>query len=88
MAGGVFQGATQLDSSDAVTLFASNGPPVKGLMTTQVVSSSAPFRYARYLAPNFAWGNLPELQCFGYGLGESDPATRDGISLRKAHFPA
>src|SRR5262249_47302529 len=69
MVGGSFQGANQSDFSDAVTLFTLNAAPTEGLMTTQSVSSSTPFRYARYLAPNQAWGNIAELQFFGYGPG-------------------
>jgi uncharacterized repeat protein (TIGR03806 family) len=69
MVGGVFQGANAPDFSDAVNLFSLSAAPVEGVMTVQPVSSSVPFRYARYLAPNSAWGNIAELQFFGYGPG-------------------
>ncbi len=69
MVGGLFQGANAADFSDAVTLFTLNGGPTEGLMTTQAVSSTTPFRYARYLAPSGGYGNIAELRFFGYGPG-------------------
>lgn len=69
MVGGVFQGANLLDFSDAVTLFTLNAAPTEGVMTSQAISVTTPFRYGRYLAPNGGYGNIAELQFFGYGPG-------------------
>jgi len=69
MVGGAFQGANTPDFSDAVTLFTLNAAPTEGVMTFRTVNSASPFRYARYLAPSAGWGNIAELQFFGYGPG-------------------
>jgi uncharacterized repeat protein (TIGR03806 family) len=79
MVGGIFQGANSADFSDAVSLFTFASAPTEGLMTHTAITATTPFRYARYLAPNAGWGNIAELQFFGYGPGANlallQPAT-------------
>jgi uncharacterized repeat protein (TIGR03806 family) len=90
MVGGVFQGANLPDFSDAVTLFTLNTAPTEGVMTTQALNSPNPFRYARYLAPSAGWGNISELQFFGYGpgvnlaLGQPTAASSGGATATNA----
>ncbi|MGH7969382.1 MAG: discoidin domain-containing protein, partial [Limisphaerales bacterium] len=69
MVGGVFQGANSADFSDAVNLFTLSSAPTEGVLTGQTINVGTPFRYARYLAPSQGWGNIAELQFFGYGPG-------------------
>ncbi len=69
MVGGQFQGANQPDFSDAVNLGTINNAPADGTYITVPVTVQTGFRYARYLAPDPSWGNISELQFFGYGPG-------------------
>jgi fibronectin type 3 domain-containing protein/regulation of enolase protein 1 (concanavalin A-like superfamily) len=66
MVGGIFQGANQADFSDAVTLFTVTAQPATGVFTPAGITSTAAFRYVRYLSPNSGFGNVAELQFFGY----------------------
>ena len=71
MVGGKVQAANLADFSDAVTLYTIASAPNEGVYTTLTVTPAVttPFRYARYLAPDPSWGNISELQFWGYGPG-------------------
>jgi hypothetical protein len=66
MVGGLFQGANRLDFSDAVTLSTVAVQPATGVFTQGFTTNTSAFRYVRYLSPNGGWGNVAELQFFGY----------------------
>ena len=66
MVGGVFQGANLADFSDAVTLATVPTAPPTGQFTAVNATSNAAFRYVRYLSPNGGWGNIAELEFYGF----------------------
>ena len=66
MVGGLFQGANQADFSDAVTLYTVGTQPATGVFTSVSIASTTAFRYVRYLSPNNGWGNVAEVQFYGY----------------------
>jgi hypothetical protein len=66
MVGGIFQGANQADFSDAVTLFIITTQPATGVFTSATINNASAFRYVRYLSPNGGYGNVAELQFYGY----------------------
>jgi fibronectin type 3 domain-containing protein len=66
MVGGIFQGANQSNFSDAVTLFTVTAQPPAGAFTSVNITNTAAFRYVRYLSPNNGWGNVAELEFYGY----------------------
>ena len=66
MVGGIFQGANQADFSDAVTLATVATQPATGVFTSAGITNITAFRYVRYLSPNNGWGNVAELQFYGY----------------------
>ena len=66
MVGGIFQGANQAGFSDAVTLATVTTQPATGVFTSASVANAAAFRYVRYLSPNGGWGNVAELEFYGY----------------------
>ena len=73
MVGGIFQGANHADFSGAVTLFTVASQPATGVFTSVSVTNPAAFRYVRYLSPNSGFGNVAELQFYGYSPGASVP---------------
>ena len=73
MVGGIFQGANQSDFSDAVTLYTVTTQPPSGRFTSVSITNTTGFRYVRYLAPNGSWGNVAELEFYGYLAGASVP---------------
>ena len=75
MVGGLFQGANRSDFSDAVTLSTVAVQPATGVFTQGFSTNTSSFRYVRYLSPNGGWGNVAELQFFGY------PFVRPMVSL-------
>jgi glucuronoarabinoxylan endo-1,4-beta-xylanase len=66
MVGGIFQGANQADFSDAVTLFTVATQPATGVFTSVNVNNASAFRYVRYLSPNGGFGNVAEVEFYGY----------------------
>jgi endo-1,4-beta-xylanase len=74
MVGGIFQGANQADFSDAVTLFTVTTQPATGVFTSASIANAAGFRYVRYLSPNGGYGNVAELEFYGYPWSASAPA--------------
>ena len=81
MLGGIFQGANQADFSDAVTLFTITNQPASGVFTLATNNNASAFRYVRYLSPNDGYGNVAELQFYGYpaGVPESAPSVPTGL---------
>jgi fibronectin type 3 domain-containing protein len=73
MVGGIFQGANQADFSDAVTLYTVTTQPPSGVFTTMSITNTSAFRYVRYFAPTNSWGNVAELEFYGYLAGASVP---------------
>jgi endo-1,4-beta-xylanase len=68
MVGGSFQGANLADFSDAVTLATVGTQPAAGAFTSVSITNTAAFRYVRYLSPNSGYGNVAELEFYGYPL--------------------
>ena len=66
MVGGIFQGANQAGFGDAVTLATVGTQLATSAFTPASVTNAAAFRYARYLSPNGGWGNVAELEFYGY----------------------
>jgi DNA gyrase inhibitor GyrI len=66
MVAGIFQGANLADFSDAVTLYTVAAQPATGVFTPVSITNAAAFRYVRYLAPNNGFGNVAELEFYGY----------------------
>lgn len=66
MVGGVFQGANQPNFSGSVPLHTIAVPPAPGVFTSVNIANPAPFRYARYLSPNNGYGNVSEVEFYGY----------------------
>lgn len=64
MIGGVFQVSN--DQSSWTTIHTVNAAPTEGVLTTQNVSVSGTWRYVRYLSPNGGWGNIAEMEAWGY----------------------
>ena len=69
MVGGIFQGANQSAFSGAVTLCTITNQPATGVYTAAGIANKSAFRYVRYLSPNGGYGNVAELQFYGYPLG-------------------
>jgi autotransporter-associated beta strand protein len=65
MVGGVFQGSNVADFSIAKTLYTITVTPAVGVYTEQTITSTAAFRYVRYLAPNNGFGNVAEVEFYG-----------------------
>lgn len=66
MIGGIFQGANSADFSSAVTLATVPTQPPTGAFTSVEIGSASAFRYVRYLSPNGGWGNVAEVEFYGY----------------------
>jgi len=65
MLGGVFQAANSLAFNNPVTLFTiATAPPEGGVITSQMVTNPAAFRYVRYVGPANSACNVAELQFF------------------------
>jgi hypothetical protein len=67
MVGGQFQGANVANfSSGVVTLFTVASTPPDGVMTVQAVTNAASFRYLRYIGPAGGYGNVAEVEFWGF----------------------
>ncbi len=73
MVGGIFRGANRADFNDAVTLFTITTQPAAGGFTSVGVADTNAFRYVFYLSPNGGFGNVAELQFYGYVLKPPQP---------------
>lgn len=65
MTGGVFQGSNVAGFSTATTLFTITTAPVDGVYTEKMITSTAPYRYIRYLSPNNGFGDVAEVEFYG-----------------------
>lgn len=67
MVGGQLQASNTADfSSGVVTLFTITEQPAEGVVTTQAISNTTPFRYVRYLGPPNGFCNAAEIQFEGH----------------------
>lgn len=70
MPGGIFQGANTANFRDATTLAAVTAQPPTGVFTSlgliNPAINPAAFRYVRYLSPDGGWGNVAEVEFYGY----------------------
>jgi endoglucanase len=83
MVGGVFQGANQSNFSDAIALFTLATQPSSGAFTTVNVTNATAFRYVRYFAPDGGYGNVAELEFYGYPFSNpvSAPAGLSALAV-------
>jgi endo-1,4-beta-xylanase len=81
MVGGVFQGANNASFTGAVTLYTITNSPVAGVFTSVNITNTAGFRYVRYLSPTDGWGNVAELEFYGY-LFSASVAVPTGLSAQ------
>lgn len=72
MVGGRFQGSN--DAVNWTTLYTITFQPPEGVLTQQPVSSTASFRYVRYLGPSNSYCNAAEVQFVGTVSGKTAPA--------------
>ena len=73
MVNGIFQGANRADFSDAVALYTVGTQPAAGGFTSVSISNTAAFRYVRYLSPNNGYGNVSEVEFYGYQFALPTP---------------
>ncbi len=66
MVGGTFQVSHTADFSTATTVLTVSTAPPESVLTTQTVSVAGTWRYVRYLAPNDGYGNIAEMEVFGF----------------------
>ena len=66
MAGGYFQVSNTADFSIATTIYTIAAAPTAGVLTTQSISVAGTWRYIRYVAPADSWGNIAEMEVWGY----------------------
>ena len=74
MVGGIFQGANNTNFTGAVTLFTVAAQPNSGAFTSVNVTNATAFRCVRYLAPDGGFGNVAELEFYGYPFTNPVPA--------------
>jgi poly(hydroxyalkanoate) depolymerase family esterase len=80
MTNGIFRGANQANFSDAVTLFTVASQPGSGVFTMVNITNATAFRYVYYLSPNNGYGNVAELEFYGYPASALPvPPTPDGL---------
>ncbi|HLP76568.1 MAG TPA: carbohydrate-binding protein, partial [Candidatus Paceibacterota bacterium] len=80
MVGGIFQGANQANFSDAVALNTVTTAPAAGVFTSVNIGNLSGFRYVRFLSPNDGFGNVAELEFYGYQFSPLPPAAV-GVAL-------
>ncbi len=73
MINGLFQGATDSGFMAPVTLFTVNAQPPDGILTGQAINNTNPFRFVRYLSPVGGWGNVAEVQFYGFSAVSLTP---------------
>ncbi len=83
MVGGIFQGANQANFSGAVALGTVGTQPTAGGFTSVSITNPAAFRYVRYLSPNGGYGNVAELEFYGYPFSNpvSAPAGLSALAV-------
>jgi hypothetical protein len=66
MVGGVFEASNDPTfSTGVITLYTITSTPGDGL-TTVPISVTGTYQYIRYVAPANSYGNIAEIQVFGY----------------------
>ncbi len=75
MINGLFQGANDAGFTVPVTLFTIAAQPPDGILTAQTISNTNGFRYVRYLSPVGGWGNVAELEFYGFNAVSLTPPT-------------
>lgn len=65
MLGGTFQASNTADFSSVTHLYTVIEAPADGVLTTQTVAATTPFRYFRYVSASGAYGNVAELEFHG-----------------------
>jgi hypothetical protein len=65
MVGGIFQGSNSASFTTVTNLFTITTAPAENVYTEQNITSTAPFRYVRYLSPNNGFGDAAELEFYG-----------------------
>ena len=77
MVGGKFQVTSVSDGTDTFespeTLYTVTATPVTGVYTQVSLQLDRSFRYLRYLPPSSGWGNIAELEVYGYDAVPSVP---------------
>lgn len=68
MVSGIFQGANNTSFIGAVALFTVTTQPATGVFTSASITNTAGFRYVRYLSPDNGFGNVAELEFYGYAF--------------------
>jgi autotransporter-associated beta strand protein len=86
MVGGVFQGSNAADFSTAKTLYTIKTAPPDGVYTTQIITTTAPYRYVRYLSPNNGYGNVAEIEF--YGMPGSAPQITSKAGMQNVSYGA
>jgi acetylxylan esterase len=81
MVNGIFQGANRADFGDAVVLFTMGTQPTAGAFTSANITNTAAFRYVRYLSPNNGYGNVSEVEFYGYQFAVSTQVPRPNLNL-------
>lgn len=66
MVGGMFQGATDPNFTNPVTLFTVTVSPPLAVMSVQTITNTTAFRYVRYLGPANSSCNVAEVEFYGY----------------------
>jgi hypothetical protein len=95
MIGGIFQASNDPTfTTGVVNLYTIAASPADGY-TTISVTTGGTYRYVRYLSPSGSYGDIAEMQVFGYTAGGTDtqpptqpgtpsltaPASNNGVSL-------
>ena len=73
MVGGIFQGANNTNFTGAVTLYTITNQPATGVFTPATITNLTAFRYVSYLSPNGGYGNVAEVEFYGYQSFISTP---------------
>ncbi len=81
MMGGLFQGANQNNFSDALALYTVTTQPATGVFTSASITNTSLFSYVRYLSPDNGFGNVAELEFYGYLFSPPpSPVTRVALT--------
>ncbi len=83
MVGGVFQGSNSSNFSSPTTLYTITTAPAQGVLTTVPIGSRGNYEYFRYLSPAGSYGDVAEVEFFGYIAG-SFPTPLTGTPIGTA----
>lgn len=65
MVGGFFQGSNESDFNNASVLYSITNEPTAATWSKEIIYSTTPFRYLRYVSPKGSYGNIAEIQFIG-----------------------